>query len=158
MFDQNLSRQGNYIALIKDSLNYFSREDFTSLSDFIGDILTSASRYEIEDQGLLVTYAGFILRDYCRIQFAHRHRINARYINYHNFTYPIHEQIDHNHLFGTILKHERITNTVKLENFTTNILKFSALVSNHDLKNDTENFIARIGKEKVPLPERVLRD
>ena len=158
LFEKIISNQSaNYENLIIDSLSYFSRDDFTSLSECIGDILTSASKYEVVDQESLVTYTGLILRDYCRIQFAHRHRINARYINYHDFANTMYLPIDHNLLFGLILKHERWANSYKLENFTKEILAFAIQVSNDGLKNDTENFIKKIGHEKPPLPERIIR-
>lgn len=155
LFNEILSKeQGNYKKLISDSLSYFNRDDFMSLSDHIEDILVSASQHG--DQESLSGYAGLILRDYCRIQFAHRQRINARYIDYHGYCHPddFYLPIDHKLLFGFILKHERLMNRIKLDNFTKGMLKFAQSISNKDLENDTNNFIKRIGKEKAPLPER----
>jgi len=155
MLDKVVKEQSeNHENLILDSLSLFTNEDFTSLHDCIGDILISASKYDAGDQELLITYTGLILRDYCRIQFAHRQRINARYIKYHDFAKTMYLPVDHELLFGTILKHERWSNTHNLEEFTKNILEFADLVSNKELKNDTENFRIKIGKEKPPLPER----
>lgn len=148
------SQEGNYRKLISDSISYFNRDDFRSLSDHIEEILISASKYgNIE---ALSNYAGLILRDYCRIQFAHRLRINARYIDYHQYSHAddIYLPLDHNLLYGFILKHERLMNQIKLEQFTKGMLKFSQNISDKDLENDTNNFIKKIGKEKPPLPER----
>ncbi len=155
MLDKIVKEQSeNHESLIVDSLNSFTNEDVTSLHDCIGDILISASKYDAGDQELLITYTGLILRDYCRIQFAHRQRINARYIKYHDFAKTMYLPVDHELLFGIILKHERWSNTHNLEGFTKNILEFADLVSNQQLKNDTNNFRIKIGKEKPPLPER----
>ena len=104
----------------------------------------------------LSNYADLILRDYCRIQFAHRLRINARYVEYHQYAHPddLYLPLGHNLLYGIILKHERLMNHIKLDNFTKGMLKFSQSISNKDLENDTNNFIKKIGKEKPPLPEK----
>lgn len=155
-FDVILSNQeGNYKKLISDSLVYFNRDDFISLSDHINEILTSALKHgDIEN---LSKYAGLILRDYCRIQFAHRLRINARYIDYHQYAHAdsIYLPLDHDLLYGTILKHERLMNQIKLEYFTEGMLKFSQSISDSALENDTNNFIKKIAKEKPPLPEKI---
>lgn len=144
----------NYNILLKDNLAHVTPEDFSSLSTSIGTILDSASEYTDADREQLKTCADLILRDYCRIQFAHRQRINARYIEYHDFTGDLYLPLDHKALFGNILKHERWTNSFKLEKFTSSMVEFSEKISSKELKNDANNFMKRIGKERPPLPER----
>ena len=148
--DQSL----NYRCMIEDSLMYYSKYDFKSLSENIDTILFSASEYANVDMELLINYSGLILRDFCRIQFAHRQRINARYFIYHDFVNDIYLPVDHDLLFGLILKHERWINLFRLEEFTDKLIKFSEYISSSQLKNDTINFKTKIGKEKMPLPER----
>lgn len=155
LLDKVITQQSdNFKILVLDSLDYFSSEDFTSLHESIGDILFSASKYEAGDLNLLFTYTGLILRDYCRIQFAHRQRINARYLKYHDFANTMYFPIDHELLYGIILKHERWINVHILEEFTKQIIDFAIFHSNNDLKNAAENFRLKIGKENPPLPER----
>jgi hypothetical protein len=144
----------NFKLLVLDSLDYFTSEDFTSLHENIGDILISASKYDAGELNLLITYTGLILRDYCKIQFAHRQRINARYLKYHDFANTMYLPIDHELLYGMILKHERWINVLILEEFTKQIIDFAVFHSNNELKNDAENFRLKIGKESPPLPER----
>ena len=47
--------------------------------------LETAEFFEDLDRELLSKSVGLILRDYCRIQFAHRQRINVRYIEYNDY-------------------------------------------------------------------------
>lgn len=144
----------NYDILVEDNLTQLAPEDFSSLSASIGTILDSASKNTNGDKEQLITCVRSILRDYCKIQFAHRQRINARYIEYHNYTKEFYLPIDHELLFGTILKHERFTNLFKLEEFTNSIIEFAKNISSQSLKDDANSFIAKIGKERPPLPER----
>lgn len=147
-------QEPNFTNLVEDSLKLFSREDFTSLSHVIEEMLKKASQYENGDMGGLSTAVGLILRDYCRIQFAHRQRVNARYIDYHEYTNDMYLPLDTELLFGTILKHERWANSHNLEAFTEGVIHFSEQIGNHQLKNDAENFRRNIGKEIPPLPEK----
>ena len=149
-----LNQEPNFTNLVEDSLKFFSREDFTSLSHVIEEILKQASQYENRDMVGLSTAVGLILRDYCRIQFAHRQRVNARYIDYHKYANEMYLPLDAELLFGIILKHERWTNIQNLETFITAIISFSESINNKNLKNDAENFRKNIGKERPPLPER----
>ncbi|MEZ9821171.1 hypothetical protein AB4238_11235 [Shewanella sp. 10N.286.45.A1] len=149
------NQEPNFTNLVENSLKFFSREDFTSLSHVIEDMLKQASQYENRDMEELSTAVGIILRDYCRIQVAHRQRINARYIDYHEYANDMYLPLDAELLFGTILKHERWTNSQNLEVFTKGVINFSEQTNNHQLKNDAENFRRNIGKDKPPLPERI---
>jgi len=144
----------NFNILLKDHLTHLTPEDFSSLSTSIGSILNSASKHTDRDVEQLATSAGLILRDYCRIQFAHRQRINVRYIEYHDYAGELYLPLDRNVLFGTILKHERWANLFKLEKFTNSIIEFAKAISSQELENDANNFVKRIGKERPPLPER----
>ncbi|WP_447078071.1 hypothetical protein [Shewanella algae] len=153
--DDLISQQsGNFNALVEDNLSHFTPEDFSSLSTSISTILSSALEYDNGEKEKLITCAGLILRDYCRIQFAHRQRINARYAEYHDYAGDIYLPIDHELLFGMILKHERWTNAFRLEKFTNSIIEFATSAGSQDLKNDANNFLKKIGKERPPLPER----
>lgn len=144
----------NYKDLIKDGLSYFCRDDFISFSECAGNLFDSALQYPEINEQCLVTSVGVILRDYCRIQFAHRQRINARYVEYHGDTNDIYFPIDNSLLMGTILKHERWTNSTKLEAFIKSVITFAESISCRELKNDAENFMKKIGTENPPLPER----
>ncbi|MEA9441214.1 hypothetical protein VCX45_11030 [Aeromonas caviae] len=156
LLEETLNNQSeNFNVLIDDYLSHSTPKDFISLSEFIGDILNSAAKYTNGDREQLIASAGLILRDYCRIQFAHRQRINARYISYHDHTAEIYLPIDNDLLFGFILKHERITNHVKLENFTKAIINFANIISDQALENDSKNFMDKIGKDRPPLPEKL---
>ncbi|SFQ07236.1 hypothetical protein [Enterovibrio norvegicus] len=148
------NQEPNFKNLVIESLRFFSSEDFTSLSAHIEGILETAERFDYGDKELLSTTVGLILRDYCRIQFAHRQRINARYINYHDYTGVMYLPIDSDLLFGTILKHERWTNSMNLETFIDGVIGFSDRNKFKGLKNDALNFKSKIGREKPPLPER----
>ncbi len=147
-------QEPNFKKMVTGSLRYFNSEDFTSLSAHIEAILETAECFEAGDKELLSTTVGLILRDYCRIQFAHRQRINARYIDYHDYANDMYLPLDSNLLFGIILKHERWTNSMNLERFIDGIIGFCERSSLRDLKNDAENFKSQIGREKPPLPER----
>ena len=148
----NLNKKFQF--LISDALKYFSKEDFLSLSYHFDKILNSAQKYELGDSSKLIESCGLILRDYCRIQFAHRQRINARYLKYNDYVSVISiDYIDHNLLYGKILKHERISNHLNLTRFTDGMLKFALKTEDKNLETDIHNFKARIGKEKPPLPE-----
>ena len=136
---------------VDDSLKYFSNNDFKSLSYDIETILLSAVKHEKSDE--IVECVGLILRDYCRIQFAHRQRINARYVKYSEYSRDMYLPVDHNLLYGLVLKHERITNSINLNRFTSGIMSFAKSVGNKPLENDVKNFISRIGRESPPLPE-----
>lgn len=144
----------NYDILVKDNLTQLTPESFSSLSTSIGTILDSASKYTNGDTEHLITCVGLILRDYCKIQFAHRQRVNARYFKYHNFTKEFYLPIDHDLLFGTILKHERLINFFKLGEFTKSIVEFAKNISSKKLEKDANRFVEKIGKERPPLPER----
>lgn len=143
----------NFRILLKHNLSHFTPEDLTSLSNSIGTILNSASKHTDGDKDKLITCVGLILRDYCRIQFAHRQRLNARYAEYNDYAGDLYLPIDHKLLFGTILKHERWINLHRLEEFTTSIVDFAKSVSSKELNNDANNFIKQIGKERPPLPD-----
>ncbi|MBB1450060.1 hypothetical protein H5159_03015 [Pseudoalteromonas sp. SG43-1] len=150
-----IEEQGpNFKKLIIESLRYFNGEDFTSLSAHIKAILETAECFEDLDRELLSKSVGLILRDYCRIQFAHRQRINARYIDYNDYDGELYLPLDSNLLFGIILKHERWTNSMNLEMLVDAVIEFSERNEFNDLKNDANNFKSKIGKEKPPLPER----
>lgn len=142
-----------YKEFVIDSLDYIERNDLISLSEFIEDILFSAEKYGDVDE--LVECVGLILRDYCHIQFAQRQRINARYIEYAEYSDPeaLELTLDRNLLFGIILKHERWTNTRNLELFTNSLERFGKSISNHKLLSDVKNFKQNIGHETAPLPE-----
>lgn len=148
------NQEPNFKKLITGSLRYFNSEDFTSLSSHIEAILETAACFDGVDKELLSTAVGLILRDYCRIQFAHRQRINARYIDYHEHASDMYLPLDGDLLFGIILKHERWTNSMNLERFIDGVIGFCEDNSLGNLKNDAENFKSQIGKEKPPLPER----
>ncbi|MEZ8187606.1 hypothetical protein ACED29_17500 [Shewanella sp. 5S214] len=148
------NQEKNYKFLISDALKYFSKEDFLSLSYHFDKILNSAQKYELGDSSKLIESCGLILRDYCRIQFAHRQRINARYLKYNDYVSVISiDYIDHNLLYGKILKHERISNLLNLTRFTDGMLEFALKTEDKSFETDIHNFKARIGKEKPPLPE-----
>lgn len=156
MLEEIISNQEvNFDKLVSDSISYLSRDEFTSLSDCIETILNSAIKYE--DAESLSIHTGLILRDYCRIQFAHRLKINARYIMYHDYSHPdeFYLPFDKNLLLGTVLKHERIINNIKLESFTDGIISYSKAAFDKNLENDTNNFIKKIGQEVPPLPEKI---
>lgn len=155
LLEDILSQQSeNFNLLINDCLSHSTPTDFISLSAFIDNILGSAAKYTNGDREQLITCVGLILRDYCRLQFAQRQRINARYAEYHPYVGELYLPIDHELLFGIILKHERITNQFKIERFTNSIINFSEYMSSQELKNDAKNFMVKIGKEMPPLPER----
>ena len=143
----NIKRQ------VVDSLNYLDATCFVSLSEKIGIILKAACKYENKNVESLSTSVGLILRDYSRIQFAQRQRVNARYINYYDHAGDMYLPLDHNLLFGLVLKHERWINSLKSEIFVQAVIDFSTLISDCGLKNDANNFMKKIGKEKPPLPE-----
>lgn len=147
-------QEPNFKKLVIESLRYFNSEDFTSLSSHIEAILETAERFEDGDKELLSTAVGLTLRDYCRIQFAHRQRINARYIDYHDYVSAMYLPLDSDLLFGIMLKHERWTNSMNLERFVDGVIEFSERNALKDLKNDADNFKLKIGREKPPLPER----
>ncbi|WP_434761914.1 hypothetical protein [Vibrio fortis] len=149
-----VDQEPNFKKLVIESLRYFNSEDFTSLSVHIEAILETAERFEGGDKELLSTAVGLILRDYCRIQFAHRQRINARYIDYHDYASDMYLPLDNDLLFGIILKHERWTNSMNLERFVDGVIGFSERNALKELKNDADNFKSKIGREKPPLPER----
>lgn len=137
----------NYNILVEDSLTQLTPNNFLSLSESIDTILDSASKYANRDTEQLITCVGLILRDYCKIQFAHRQRINARYFEYHNYTKEFYLPIDHNLLFGTILKHERFINFFKLEEFTKKIIKFAKNISSKNSKKMQKFFWKKLGKK-----------
>jgi hypothetical protein len=147
-------QEPNFKKLVIESIRYFNSEDFISLSDHVEVILETAECFENGDKEQLSTAVGLILRDYCRIQFAHRQRINARYIDYHDYANDMYLPLDSDLLFGTILKHERLTNSMNLERFVDGVIRFSERNKLKSLKNDADNFKSKIGREKVPLPER----
>ncbi|MCH1783124.1 hypothetical protein [Psychrobacter glaciei] len=144
----------NYDILVKDNLTQLTPNSFLSLSTSIGTILDSASKYNNGNTEQLITCVGLILRDYCKIQFAHRQRINVRYFKYHNFTKDFYLPIDYDLLFGIVLKHERLINFIKLGELTKSIIEFAKNISSKKLEKDANKFMEKIGKERPPLPER----
>ncbi|MDG9672102.1 hypothetical protein ONV78_30495 [Hahella sp. CR1] len=156
--DDYLSRQlaqmeNNYKSLISHSLMHCDKDEFLSLSDHIGKLLANL-KSPYKDNSLL-TAIELIMRDYARIQFAQRLRINARYKEYHDFTNVVYCPVDKNLLYGTILKHERILNRLRLETFFDDVKKYLLSVNSKKQLETLEKLKAKIGKEVPPLPLKI---
>lgn len=144
------SQEGDYIKLVTDGLRYLQVSDLASINSYFGDILEclSSHGYKRDCSEAL----GVIMRDYCRIQFAKRLRINGLYKKYHDYAGQVYEPVDDNLLYGTILKHERWANHFVISNFLDFVQEYAKKVGDKGLNNDTVNFRGKIGKELPPFP------
>ncbi len=141
---------GNYVRLVSDGLRYFRASDLNSLNTYFGKILKC-----LADCGFSHDFSdalGVIMRDYCRIQFAKRLRINGLYKEFHDYAGEVYQPVDKNLLYGTILKHERWINSFVVNEFLDYIQEYANKIGDKKLHNDAVIFRGKVGKELPPFP------
>lgn len=144
------AQEGDYLKLVSDGLKYLKVSELTSMSFHFGNILEGLScegfKANLNDALRVIT------RDYCRIQFAKRLRINGLYGKFNDYVGEVYEPVDYNLLYANILKHERWFNSFVVGHFLDSIEKYAKLVGDKELGNDADIFRGKIGKEVPPLP------
>ncbi|WP_439531426.1 hypothetical protein [Marinobacter adhaerens] len=144
------AQEGCYIELVSDSLKYLKVGDLTSMSFYFEKILQGLVGNGLKSD--LSDALRVILRDYCRIQFAKRLRVNGLYGKFNDYVGEVYEPVDHNLLYANILKHERWFNSFVVGHFLDSIEKYAKAVGDKELENDADVFRAKIGREIPPLP------
>ena len=123
--------------MTSDDLNYFS----IKFINFIKNVTFDFSN--IKDSIM------FLIRDYCRLQFSQRMRLNLVYKEFWSFEPgEMYFPIDKNLLYTQILKHERIINTQLLENFLNGIDEVN---NDQDVGSLINSFQEKVGKEVPPI-------
>lgn len=98
-----------------------------------------------------------ILRDYCKMQFAQRLRTNLNYKEYVDiepFPMPVFTE---SYLFALILKHERISNHMRIEEFLKDLKEFAQHYADVNLIKMINDYESNNGKEVPTLPDNIGR-
>lgn len=138
-----------YISL---NLKYISEED---LNPFFVHFYNLIENYKLNVKSIDSKPFSSILRDYCKIQFAQRFRTNLNYKEYMDVEpLPIPEFRD-SYLFAIILKHERISNHMRVEEFLKDLKEFAQHYSDADLTKMINDYENNNGKEVPALPGNI---
>ncbi|MEX9745008.1 hypothetical protein AB7402_02380 [Providencia rettgeri] len=151
--------KGNYDLMLKDTLKYITNNYFSLFSHVFSVILDNLEVDEETDVNKLDIALSSITRDYCRIQFAHRARINLTYKEFEHIDLPL-MITDKNQIYGTILKHERMMNGRKLNIFLDNLEHIIEKINAKELPKQISDCRSKIDKEVPPIispiPKRIL--
>ncbi|ENX41509.1 hypothetical protein [Acinetobacter sp. NIPH 2100] len=141
--------------MMDDSLKFMSCDDLNYFSiKFVNFIKNVDFDYSNIKDSIKI-----LIRDYCRLQFSHRMRLNLVYKEFWGFEPgEMYLPIDRNLLYTQILKHERIINIQLLENLLDGI---ADLNDDEDVEELINSFREKIGKEIPPIidviPEYILK-
>lgn len=133
--------------MMGDSLKFMTSDDLDYFSiKFINFIKNAIFDFSNIKDSIM-----FLIRDYCRLQFAQRMRLNFLYKEFWCFDPgDIYLPIDRNLLYTQILKHERIINTSLLENLLNGIAE---VANDQEVEELIKSFHEKIGKEVPPIAE-----
>ncbi|HCA3880602.1 TPA: EndoU domain-containing protein [Salmonella enterica] len=149
----------NYKLMIHDALKYITVDYFDLFPEVFSEIINSLEVDVATDKNRLDTALSSILRDYCRIQFAHRARINLTYKEFKDIELPL-IIIDKNQVYGSVLKHERMINSYKLNIFLDKLEHIIEKINAQELPKQISDLRGKIGREIPPIispiPKRIL--
>lgn len=148
----------NQKKLINDIVGYYHSSVFTSFpqcfSALIKHLILNSATNDIKNSIHL------IMRDYCRIQFAQRLRINLLYKDYLNMELEDFEPMfsdgsifSDEYVDFTILRHERILNSFRIEQFLDDIDSLSPIFNDPDFSNEISAYRNKAKREVPPRPE-----
>ncbi|EBR9514474.1 hypothetical protein D5P74_24820, partial [Salmonella enterica subsp. enterica serovar Ouagadougou] len=153
------SAGANYGLMLCDALKYITTDYFYLFQQIFSEILDNLELSEDIDVHKLDIALASIVRDYCRIQFAHRARINLTYKEFNSIELPL-IITDKNQIYGSILKHERILNSYKLNMFLDEVEHFIEKIDAKELPKQINYCRSKIGKEVPPIispiPQRII--
>ncbi len=153
------SAGANYGLMLCDALKYITTDYFYLFQQIFSEILDNLELSEDIDVHKLDIALASIVRDYCRIQFAHRARINLTYKEFNSIELPL-IITDKNQIYGSILKHERILNSHKLNMFLDEVEHFIEKINAKELPKQINYCRSKIGKEVPPIispiPQRII--
>lgn len=149
----------NYNLMLCDVLKYITNDYFNLFQQVLSEILDNLKIDDGVDVNKLDIALSSIVRDYCRIQFAHRARINLTYKEFNGIELPL-IITDKNQVYGSILKHERILNSHKLNMFLDELEDIAKKIDAKELPKQISYFRSKIGKEVPPIispiPQRII--
>jgi len=144
-----IERKGdNYSLLIQDNLRFIRLSDFSHFFEHFSPLLKyliiNSKMNGIEEPMQRIIY------DYCRIQSAQRFRFNLAYKDYWDIPYnqdPLTFPLQF-----TILKHERIISSLRVEQLVDCFQKFASIIGSSKLEKEIEKSYVSFQKESPPLP------
>ena len=148
-----LSGGDNYKELIEDTVRYVTLSDFNSFPDYFDELI----KYLLlnNDVSEVEGYLKIIIRDYCRIQSAQRFRLNLLYKDYLDYQVDIDNLLTKESIYYTVLKHERIMNSLRVDVFLDSIELLLPYIEGTDLEEDIIEKRDRAGKDVPPAPDLI---
>lgn len=138
--------------VIKLNLRYISEKDFLWFGFEFGTLIDEfiSSNSEMDFKVL-----SSIVRDYCKIQFAQRFRTNLNYKEYSEIDPLPYNDVGDEYIYALTLKHERISNHLRVEEFLKQIQKMSKHYGNQNLDGMITEYHTLNGKERPSLPHDI---
>lgn len=131
---------------------YFSEKDFYSFGAKFNLLISKYIEYSEE---LCADVFKLIIRDYCKIQFAQRLRINLNYKEYSGVEALPFADSGVEYLYALILKHERLSNYSRVEVFLRNMRKLASFYNDNELEHMITEYENSNGKERPHLPKNI---
>lgn len=149
IFLSSYMKDDNITPITELNLKHISQMDFYNFSFYFGIFV---DKYIELIPDVQESFFIDITRDYFKMQVAQRHRTNLNYKEYAHIVPLPHPPIGKDFLYAVILKHERISNFTRTEDFIKKIGDLAEALENEKLKDMVKTYLGLIGKEKPQLP------